>query len=166
MSGADASVNMGDFIDMTTPATAAIPRYDGILKGAGELRKEAASCDRCGTILAIAGVLAAVAGWTWSVWSLVRMKQGYPTFATPVTIVETTLGSFGVFLMALCFFTNAKRNGVKLRLAADLAAAQRDVAINSHVAPVAHVRPTRPTMPVAKTETRRVRPATPMMKVA
>lgn len=129
---------MSDIIDMTVPAQPS-PTYAGIIKGAGCLREEAGSCDRCGTVLLTAGGIVAIACWSWAGWSLVHLQQGVRSDVPPFGVAAATVFGLATFMFAWALCGNYRRRAIALRLSADLAMAQRDVAINSHARPTAAV---------------------------
>ena len=152
---------MADIIDM--PSAPVAPTYASILKGAGQVRQQAASCERLGTILLTGGALAALGAWGWAAWTLVAWQRGATIDVSPLAVVTVTLVGFGIFLLAWTMCGNFRRRAMHLRLSADLALAQRDVAINSYRVPTINLPAPTPAAPVeapATTATRQ-RPLTP-----
>ena len=144
------------------PSVPIAPSYAGILKGAGLARDEAASCERMGAILLGASGLGAAAGWGWALWTLVAWRGGAAAHVSPLAVVAVALLGFAVFLLGWTMCGNFKRRAMSLRLAADLALAQRDVAINSYRVPVINVHAPAPVeAPVAASRQRPLTPPAP-----
>jgi hypothetical protein len=151
---------MADIIDM--PSVPVAPSYAGILKGAGQVRAEAVSCDRLGTILFASAGFAAISAWGWAAWALVAWRTGAAVDVSPLAVVSVTLGGFGIFLLGWTMCGNFRRRAMTLRLSADLALAQRDVAINSYRVPVINVPAPAPIeSPVAASRQRPLTPPAP-----
>jgi hypothetical protein len=134
------------------------------MKGAVAARQEAVSCERLAGILLTAGALVAVATWGWAAWAVVGWRNGWAADVSPVAVVAITAVGFGLFLLAWVMCGNFRRRGLTLRLTADLALAQRDVAVNSYRNPIIQMPAPLPAEPpVAAGRQRPLTPPAPRM---
>ena len=75
------------------------------------------------------------------------------------TLIAVVFATLGAFLMGIALMANARNRATKLRLSAELAVAQRDVAINSR-------RSTRTEVAAPPRTAHRIRPANPNTRAA
>src|SRR5687768_7378715 len=104
---ADTSPVMADIIDM--PSVPVAPSYASILKGAGQIREEASSCDRVGTMLFSVGVVTALGAWAWAIWTLAAWRGGGAADVQPLGVIAVTSLGFGIFLMTWTMCGNFRR---------------------------------------------------------
>ncbi len=150
---------MPDFIDMTPQEP--IPDYPGIIKQVSRLRAEADSCNRLAATGLTVGSLTAGAAWTFATATSVRWAQGAGTNIAPEWVIGATIAGLGLFLFGWSMCGNFQRKSISLRLQADLAMAQRDVAMNSFRQQQVVVQSVVKEVPVEIPVVKPVRPASP-----